>query len=1104
MKKIIKKVTILSLIICIFVSLFNIGKVLAEEPSFILSDARIIDKSDGVDASISSFDGESLELDSIFHKLNDFSNCKLTIKNNTDTKYKLILVSDNSGDNYLDYEYEYNKDQSVSPNNTIDVNMKSIYKNELDDINNRNQKDEFIITFIFEDDKGNIDDGTIIINPDTHTIAGVSIWNYILVISICLLLLIIIKSKKKKKALLLLMVLTPFVVKAVSPSLQINVTNKVELMDKLIINKNINGEITSEIINYNTKLEEPAAPEIEGYNFIGWYQDDELFDFSKEITEDTTITAKYSLKDYRITYNLDGGTVSGNPETYNIETESFDLKNPEKQGYTFSGWTGSNGENLQTRVTIEKGSTGDKTYTAHFSPNQNTHYKVVHKYTKLNGDYEVVNEDLYGPTGTTVTPATKPKNGFNNPQEQSLEITGDGEASIDYIYTRIEYQLTINNIEDVDTTFENGYYPFETPIVMTAKDKDYYEFVKWSNGITTKTLAFGITEDTTVEPVYTPKEYTITFDAQGGVDVNPITKTYNTELGTLPETVRQNYKFDGWFTEAEDGEEISETTLVTGNITYYAHWTQITCKSATSLHYEYCTRTEHGCFQAGYHENGSIKDDTIVYGTIPNSETITPGYAYDCDVNGDGTYDAATERFYYLTTNGDNAVLISHTDFEGENGQMNVNNYSYEEIYDELPTSEQWSNLPIKFNGKPARIPTYEELKQACGKDRLNYTGALDVCTYLLENSRFADPTHSQEGIWLEKINGVTYRYHTNTRQVTHHTQVNTVRPVIEVPLTQFDDKYYELIEKTVTFDAQGGTSSEESRTVEAYTAIGTLPTVNREEYYFDGWFTESTGGKKITDYSIITDDITIYAQWEKADIARIGHKYYPSIEKAVEHVPTDGTETTITILKDCSAEATIQEGQNIVFDIQENTIRNKTEQPIITNNGTLKIMNGTITTNGTTAAFNNNDDGTLIMTGGSILATNTKQAIYNDGGTVEISGDSYLRSTSNQRAAVQNINDGNMTIKGGTIISTRFSGVVNTANLIIGEEDGTHNTSSLIIQGKKYGVTTDRNISMYDGILKGETDSIDNQEFIVNFETNHTLKTGTEDSFKTLYFEQQ
>ena len=83
MKKKIKKLTILLLIICIFVSLFNIGKVLAEEPSFILSDANIIDKSDGVEASISSYDGETLDIDSIFHKIEDFANYKLTIKNNT-------------------------------------------------------------------------------------------------------------------------------------------------------------------------------------------------------------------------------------------------------------------------------------------------------------------------------------------------------------------------------------------------------------------------------------------------------------------------------------------------------------------------------------------------------------------------------------------------------------------------------------------------------------------------------------------------------------------------------------------------------------------------------------------------------------------------------------------------------------------------------------------------------------------------------------------------------------------------------------------------------------------------------------------------------------
>ena len=69
---------------------------------------------------------------------------------------------------------------------------------------------------------------------------------------------------------------------------------------------------------------------------------------------------------------------------------------------------------------------------------------------------------------------------------------------------------------------------------------------------------------------------------------------------------------------------------------------------------------------------------------------------------------------------------------------------------------------------------------------------------------------------------------------------------------------------------------------------------------------------------------------------------------------------------------------------------------------------------------------------------------------------------------------------------------------------DGSHNVTSPSIQGKLYGLTADRNISMYDGILKGETDAIDHQDYIVNFEQNHTLITGTEGSYKTLYFEQQ
>ena len=83
------------------------------------------------------------------------------------------------------------------------------------------------------------------------------------------------------------------------------------------------------------------------------------------------MTVYYTPINYTITYNLNSGTVSGgNPTSYNIETNTFTLKNPTRSGYTFTGWTGSNGNTKQTSVSIAKGSTGNKSYTANWQVNQ--------------------------------------------------------------------------------------------------------------------------------------------------------------------------------------------------------------------------------------------------------------------------------------------------------------------------------------------------------------------------------------------------------------------------------------------------------------------------------------------------------------------------------------------------------------------------------------------------------------------------------------------------------------------------------------------------------------------------------------------------------------
>lgn len=77
----------------------------------------------------------------------------------------------------------------------------------------------------------------------------------------------------------------------------------------------------------------PAGiPKKEGYNFESWD-----FDFSKRITADTEISAKWVPAAYTVTYDANLGTVS--PATQSVTFgESVTLAVPKREGYTFAGW----------------------------------------------------------------------------------------------------------------------------------------------------------------------------------------------------------------------------------------------------------------------------------------------------------------------------------------------------------------------------------------------------------------------------------------------------------------------------------------------------------------------------------------------------------------------------------------------------------------------------------------------------------------------------------------------------------------------------------------------------------------------------------------------
>ena len=122
-----------------------------------------------------------------------------------------------------------------------------------------------------------------------------------------------------------------------------------------------------------TVLPKPVACEKNGYSytFDGWRLGEDEAPAVLTMTDDVTLTGTWTKApiSYNITYDLDSGALAEgeeNPATYTVETETFTLKNPTRENYTFTGWTGTGLSEKTEQVTVAKGSTGDRAYKANW------------------------------------------------------------------------------------------------------------------------------------------------------------------------------------------------------------------------------------------------------------------------------------------------------------------------------------------------------------------------------------------------------------------------------------------------------------------------------------------------------------------------------------------------------------------------------------------------------------------------------------------------------------------------------------------------------------------------------------------------------------------
>ncbi len=219
-------------------------------------------------------------------------------------------------------------------------------------------------------------------------------------------------------------------------------------------------------------------------------------------------------------------------------------------------------------------------------------------------------------------------------------------------------------------------------------------------------------------------------------------------------------------------------------------------------------------------------DGTHTFGSIGSKGTLSSGDAFDCNVNGDKTYDSETERFYYVTDMDDStAVLIYYNNVEKgkpSNSKLVAYDKSGENWHgprtaiEELPSTSEWRNVSLtsnvrsiiaqdgtnsttggslpsnfSYSGKAARLLTIQEVRKATGnKDIPTWQdGELDNFNYLLENTKYSNASIGNYGYWLENPHSgnsdFAWRVYGTTRNVRGDTVSSAgdygVRPAIEV-----------------------------------------------------------------------------------------------------------------------------------------------------------------------------------------------------------------------------------------------------------------------------------------------------------------------------------
>ena len=682
-------------------------------------------------------------------------------------------------------------------------------------------------------------------------------------------------------------------------------------------------------VEYGLTATKPADPTLKGYTFAFWYlgedeQNATAYDFNTPVTENITLTAKWNINKYTVTFDSYGGTPVPPAQEVEYGLTATKPADPTLKGYTFAFWYLGEDEQNATAYDFDTPVTENITLTAKWN---------INKYTVA------FNTD----GGTPVPPAQEVEYGLTATEPAAPEKTGytfDGWYLGDEKYdfsAAVEQNITLTAKWQKKTFTVKYYLPDETGAwvekkmdtvdsvdyatysLWTPNAEDGYEFSGWYQkpadiGVKDKVEKLYMAKEWKLYGKFTPIEYTIQYVYNDGkaTSTNPTTYTVESDTITLADATGADWgkTFLEW--HDENGQKITEIpTGSTGNRVITAYWNW-------PVHLHYLDK-----------DNNEIDSATLYVSELEPGACVLPtgektGYDFD------GWYEAKKdigtashklnalsiakkwELYGRYTAKTDVSYTVKYLR-EGDNKVLAPEKVVTDQTFD-TEVTEQAADVVGYTPDAPSKTMILDEYNKV-----LTFSYSANTYDYTVRHiKQLPDGSYDEANAEVETLSGkfealaaVTakdYGSHYPTNDADTKQNIK-----IEKGLTI--DVKYDLDEHTLTFETNGG-SAINPVTVRHGNAVARPADPTKDKYTFIGWYADPEFTEEYDFATVLEADKTIYAKFEltSTPIGDIYVRYdvlhikqlpdgtYDLANAEVEHLSAKKDTTVTAVIKDYRA----------------------------------------------------------------------------------------------------------------------------------------------------------------------------------------------------------